>query len=154
MPRLSLRLLIAAVLLLSVAGVQAQDAKSEQEKILGTWTVQSAKEEGNDVADLQKATFTFAKDNRLTLKLSSVLEPIELKYNIVGGSKVIEISPPPLNDKDKNPQRDKDRGIFKIEGDTLTLCIADGPGPDPQAPKDFNVKARYVTTVVLQREKK
>jgi uncharacterized protein (TIGR03067 family) len=133
------------------------EKKDDPERILGKWVVQSAREEGKDVADLQKAEFTFDKDGNLTLKLANTPEEVKLRYNLLPDKpqKVIELSPVPINANDKNTrQHDRDRGLYKIDGDTLTLCICDGPGPDPQAPKDFEVKARYVMLVVLQREKK
>jgi uncharacterized protein (TIGR03067 family) len=147
---------VAALFLAHAPSAPVPEKKDDAEQILGNWVVQSAKEEGKDVADLQKALFTFDKDGRLTLKLPTVADKIELRYSLLTDKplKGIEIAPPPINDKDKNREREKDRGIYKLEGDTLTLCICDGPGNDPQAPKDFDVKARYVTLVVLQREKK
>jgi uncharacterized protein (TIGR03067 family) len=147
---------VTALFLAAVPLAPAQEKKEDAERILGNWVVQTAREEGHDVADLQKAQFTFEKDGRLILKLVNVPDKIELRYHLLTDKplKGIELSPQPLNDKDKNRERDKDRGIYKLDGDTLTLCICDGPGTDPQAPRDFEVKARYVTLVVLQREKK
>ncbi len=145
---------VTALFLAAVPLAPAQEKKEDAERILGNWVVQSAREEGHDVADLQKAQFTFEKDGRLILKLVNVPEKIELRYHLLTDKplKGIELSSQ-LNDKN-NREHDKDRGIYKLDGDTLTLSICDGPGPDPQAPRDFEVKARYVTLVVLQREKK
>jgi uncharacterized protein (TIGR03067 family) len=133
----------------------AQEKNTEAERLLGSWVVQSAKEEGHDVPDLQKAHFTFDKDGHLTLELAGISEKVELRYSLLTerSPRVIEITLPPLNTRVGNRKvHDKKPGIFKIDGDTLTLCIYDGPDPD-QTPREFEAKVRYVTLVVLKRLK-
>jgi uncharacterized protein (TIGR03067 family) len=149
-------LFAAAFFLITQSHSTAQEKNTEAERLLGSWVVQSAKEEGHDVPDLQKAHFTFDKDGRLTLELAGISEKVELRYNLETelSPRVIEITSAPLNTRvGTRKEHDKKRGIFKIDGDTLTLCIYDGPDPD-QLPREFEAKVRYVTLVVLKRTTK
>ena len=43
-------------------------------------------------------------------------------------------------------------GIYKIEGDTLTLCLS--PGGNPERPKSFERKAGVTVLLKLKRAKK
>jgi uncharacterized protein (TIGR03067 family) len=127
------------------AASQARQEKNDKEAIKGTWTVTKAEEGGKAQDELAKATFTF-KDDRLTLKLPSEKDPVELKYILdpAKNPKTIDIQP--------SDTKDAAQGIFELKGDMLKLCVAD---PGGKRPSEFKAPAgmKGVVYIELMRNK-
>src|SRR5262249_3312492 len=87
-------------------------------------TVTKAEENGKNQDELAKATFTF-KDDKLTLKLPSEKDPVELRYTLGPDKnpKTIDIQP--------SDTKDPAQGIYELKGDMLKLCVMDPGGKRP-----------------------
>jgi RNA polymerase sigma factor (sigma-70 family) len=118
-------------------------APKDEEKILGTWAVVSFEEGGQrpPEAALEVTRVVFA-DGRMTAKQGEREQ--EFTYKLGPARKPKEISL--TNDKGVTLP-----GIYKLDGDTLTVCFDRGG----DQPTEFASKAgTTVVLVVLKREKK
>jgi len=135
-----------AVVLLIAAATPAQDTKKELEKLQGEWTMVSMETRGN------KAPDEVVKQYKLTIK-GDQWTVTTLKGG--GGKATFKIEPsktPRTIDltfetaKSDSPSR----GIYKLEGDTLTLCRTAG---DHERPKEFKTTEEAGILVVWKRAK-
>jgi RNA polymerase sigma factor (sigma-70 family) len=127
--------------------------KTDNEKIQGVWKFDSGKINGQDPqgdegASIKEATFEITADKLIAklkdgtkeskYKLDPTAKPkaIDIVYNIPGGGEEIT------------------RGIYKLEGDKLTLCAKHRAGPD-ERPTEFESKeGSGMMLMVLKRVKK
>jgi RNA polymerase sigma-70 factor (ECF subfamily) len=120
-----------------------EEAKDE-EKILGTWALVSFEEGGQKAPEawIQEAKVTFAADGKMTVKQGEKEQEFTYKLD------------PATDPKGFSGTNDKGRtvlGIYKLDGDTLTVC-ADRGG---DRPTEFASKeGTTVVLEVLKREKK
>lgn len=144
------RLRMAAFALLAIgvccAGVAAKE--SDAEKLVGTWVAESGEQGGEKAPEdkIKGLELTFAADGKVTLK--SPKEPGKQKeatFKLDGAKNPKEI--------DLTPEGDEPvRGIYKIEGNKLTLCMAHKQDPRPT---EFASQAgTKQVLIVLKREKK
>ncbi len=148
--RLHETLLTLSVTLIAFAGVQAEDAKSDQQKLQGVWDVTEFIVDGHSVVkgDL-KFKITFAEDT-LTLQGPGG----------VGGRRVykftLDATTVPTN-IDTIPQDGPFKGktgpaIYELSGDTLKLCLPNQL--TKKRPKEFkSVKGSDLGLMVLKRSK-
>jgi RNA polymerase sigma factor (sigma-70 family) len=122
-----------------------EDAVKDQEKILGTWAYVSVETKGEKVREeVNKARLIFAAEGRFTA-MSSKGEKKEGTWKLDPARKPREIT--------TTNQGKTHRGIYKLDGDTLTICMPQEEGAD--RPTEFATrKDTKVVLVVLERQKK
>jgi uncharacterized protein (TIGR03067 family) len=128
------------------AAAPAQDAKKELEKLQGEWTMVSLEQRGKKVPDetvnLYKLTIKGDQwivkagdgpESKVTFKIDPSKDPKTLDMTFKGA------------DEETSSQ-----GIYKLEGDTLTLCRTVG---DRERPKEFKTTEEAGILVVWKRAK-
>jgi uncharacterized protein (TIGR03067 family) len=160
------KMVVAVVLALAVVGSAAvgvrqaladkpaatdkETDKKDEEKVLGTWAVVSVEEGGHreEGEGIKEARMTFAADGKWiwktpgkggkdgtykgTYTLDPAKKPKEVTVTINNGETI--------------------KGIYKVDGDSLTICSTD---KDIERPSEFITKeGMFVTLIVLKREKK
>jgi uncharacterized protein (TIGR03067 family) len=94
--------------------------------------------------------FTFTADGGLTVKEGNRTKPEGASYKVDPKKDPAEIDLIPPPDK-KEPTL---QGIYRLDGDTLTLCFGRG-GPGAERPKKFESPEGAETVVMtLKRAKK
>jgi uncharacterized protein (TIGR03067 family) len=143
--RCSLALVLGA-LLIAADGRGDEKKDKDAPKLEGTWTATSWKrgegEVGKDKVDtelvLTKDTYEFPKGiNRISKKGA-------IKVDAAKGT--IDFTP------DDGPANGKTLlGIYKVDGDTLTLCFTGAGG---ERPKEFKTADRNTVLATYERKKK
>jgi uncharacterized protein (TIGR03067 family) len=140
--RRGLRWWLAALLL--TAGAVHAGEREEQLRFQGTWRIveqgnfgQTNKQDTGQMVNVAGDRFSFSNNIRYTMKLAPTREPREI--DLVG-----------LPD-DPNTKNAKFKGIYRLEGDTLTIHFALNAG---ERPTDFKGTAKSTPYVmVFQRDR-
>jgi uncharacterized protein (TIGR03067 family) len=135
----------AAIAFLSMQSARADKKKAvkDEKAILGTWTVESYQEGGQKAAKevIETLSVVFSADGKM--KAIQGEKEQELTWKLDPGKKPKQFSV--TNDKGREVL-----GIYKLDGDTLTVCWArGGDRPDEFASK----KGTSVVLQVLKRQK-
>jgi uncharacterized protein (TIGR03067 family) len=137
-----------AVIFLIAADLPAlQDAKKELEQLQGDWTMISQESKGQKVpgeiakqfkltikGDQWTVTLPDGSENKMTIKIDPSMNPKTIDLMIKAGNTEVN-----------------SRGIYKLEGDTLTLCRTLG---NVERPKEFKTTAEAGGLMVWKRVKK
>jgi RNA polymerase sigma factor (sigma-70 family) len=126
------------------AAAGKDEAPKDEEAILGTWALESGEEGGQKAPEerIKEGKLTFAADGKVTAKLGEREQ--EFTYQLDPAKKPKEFSV--TDDKDRTLL-----GIYKLDGDTLTVCFDRGGG----RPTEFASKeGTTVVLEILKREKK
>lgn len=108
---------------------QAAPARTDEELLQGTWVVVSAEKDGNKPADVSKGRVVF-KGTKITLgDEGQPGETFTFKFSPKANPKGITLVGPG-DSKDSVP------GIYKLDGDSLTLCVRGKSGRAKDAPPD------------------
>jgi uncharacterized protein (TIGR03067 family) len=137
---------LAALFLVAAAG-PVEDAKKELDQLQGEWVMVSQEQRAKKLPDESAKQHTLTvKGGQWTVTTSPGAKPIEFTITI---------------DPSKNPKEmdltvkanDKviSRGIYKLEGDTLTLCRTQG---DRERPKELKTTEKEGILTVWKRAKK
>ena len=143
-----MRTLLAATTLALFAGgltiAQDNDAavKKDKELLKGLWKIESFESQQGKKDDFEGATLDFKPDGNVEFTKGD--DTKKATYTINPASKPKELDLKPV-DKDEAMQ-----GIYRVEKDVLTICIAEGPGA--ARPNEFAAKDRAVV-VTLKRVK-
>jgi uncharacterized protein (TIGR03067 family) len=121
-------------------------APTEMKALVGKWTVTKAELGGQDVFQIAKdLKFEILEGGKYTSKLGEEQEDGSFRIDAVNRPKVMDLMP--INGPGKGKTI---KAIYKLEGDTLTVCYADGPRPTKFATKSGTTEL----LMVYKREKK
>jgi RNA polymerase sigma factor (sigma-70 family) len=138
--------MLAAASYVAVHPGVAQDAKTDKDKLQGTWEFVSGQmggkdADGEEAEQMKKQKYVF-KGDKLTAK-------VECTYTIDSSKKPKEFD---LTVED-GPEQERGtwKGIYELKGDELTLCMA---LPNQDRPTEFVTKEGELTTLLkLKRAK-
>ena len=119
--------------------------KPETESIQGQWRPVSATRNGNEAPreDLGKSSITFSDDNFIGFGKRT----FQGKFSLDQSTKPKQID---LTFQGENDATQVVKGIYRLQGDKLSLCTA--AGPDAQRPAEFTSPAgENRTLLVLER---
>lgn len=123
-------ILLASGLLAAGDGPKPEDAKAQAEKLRGTWTFTRMERDGQDLlAQFGQAEVVFEADKftspgiQATFKLDPSQDPKAMDISYVEGPAAGQTV----------------KAIYKLEGETLTICRARAEGFD--RPKEFTAPA-------------
>jgi len=130
--KLHLVALSLAVALVGVVAVRAEDKKS----FVGTWQVIACEKEGNkESADQIKGRTVQITQDRITVRDASgkTLHSCTYRLGGSGDNRTVMLTSTEGDNKGQTME-----GIYKLDGDTLTVCYAEQGG---SAPKEFRTAA-------------
>lgn len=112
-------LLLAASLLVAMANVAADELSPELDRLQGAWTVIGAERNGQPLADKDFAgdVITFDKAEMILDRKGSLRQFYKVKIDASAQPKRIDLVGVTGTDEGKTL-----RGVYRIEGDRLTLC--------------------------------
>ncbi|SIO19617.1 uncharacterized domain TIGR03067 protein [Singulisphaera sp. GP187] len=132
--------------LLAAMGTEAEDVEAETKKFQGVWVLVSTETDGQVVASESLK----GRDVRMIFEDDRVIAKMGEKSLSLGTFKLDPSRTPRWYDRiysDGTPRR----GIYRLEGDSLTICLA-GLGKD--RPPGFGTKqGDGLSLLVYQREK-
>jgi uncharacterized protein (TIGR03067 family) len=141
--------MIRKVLVVVVVGLLlAADSKDkkDEDKLQGTWVLESEERDGakQDIGvKTPRVTFTNAGQGKVEDRKSGMSVEITYQLDAAKDPKHIDVT---VNDK-------KVKGIYKIDGDTLTVCV--GADDSDERPTAFATQAGdQRKLLILKREKK
>ena len=123
---------VLLTLTLTLAAPGPKDAKKDPPSLVGEWTAEGAVSRGKPDNPPPGTTWTFAADGKSVLRIGGGKEMVEGTYKTDPKKDPAEIDITPGIKKEGTM-----RGIYKVEGDTLTLCLAD----EEERPKAFDAPA-------------
>ena len=134
-----------AALLIAAPGVKEKpQPKAEEVTPTGKWVAEKVEQGGKDMLkELGEVTWTF-QPGTVVLRTRNRDHPMPVTFNPIASAK--EINTRPAFGPTEN------RGIYKIEGDTLTIYLNEEE--DGKRPTDFTPGAPNHTLLVLKRAKK
>jgi uncharacterized protein (TIGR03067 family) len=134
------------VMAVTLAAPAAKDAKKDLLTLVGEWAAESAVEEGKPSNPPPGTTWNFTADGKSILTIGGGLGTTESTYTTDAKKTPAEVDVP------NGPKGTPLRGIFKVDGDTLTLCMVD---KDQERPKSFESAATSKAILItLKRIKK
>ena len=129
------------------AAKEFKDAKQELDKLQGEWTLVSTEVGGKKRPDTENAV------SKLTISENQWV--VTYRDSPSTARATIEIDPskdPKTIDLTFRGEKEPARGIYKLEGDTLTVCYNATVGGE--RPKEFKTTQETGVLVVLKRAKK
>jgi uncharacterized protein (TIGR03067 family) len=139
-------LAVLALGLLVAAEMSKDDAKDDQKAIQGTWAAVSIEQGGEKQPEdeVKDARITFEAGGKVHLKHGDKEKNLTYELDSTKVPKQITV---------KGDDGKTQRGIYKLDGDTLTVCM--GEEDSKERPTEFSTKAgSKAHLVVLKREKK
>jgi uncharacterized protein (TIGR03067 family) len=127
---------------------RGKDDKDDLKKFAGDWTVASWKQGGNDLDREQLNTAKWSvKDDKYTFEMSGNGEEGTIKLDPAKKVPTIDLTITGGNDKGKEQP-----GIYKIDGDTITLSFARPGGTD--RPTEFTSTEDNGNILIVVKRKK
>ncbi len=145
-------LALPVVFLLLAAEEGKKDAKKELKKFEGTWVPVSAEVNGNKLPEdaLKELKLTF-KGNTVTRQYKGMTVKATFKVDPSKDPKQFDAK------GEEDGKEVKALGIYKFDGDRLTVCSVRGRGKELKRPKEFSTEGgtekAAVILVVLKKAK-
>jgi uncharacterized protein (TIGR03067 family) len=142
-------LAVAAVALSGPLG-RAEDAKDDLKVLAGKWKLVAGERGGEAIpeGDVPAGTVTFDKDGRVTASVADYESEGTIKLDPTKKPKTMDIT------HTKGPDKDKQQfGIYKLEKDKLTICVAHPGKPVEDRPTGFTTKDSDHVLFVFERVK-
>ena len=139
-------MVLAVGIVAAPAGTSAQDAQKGADKLEGSWTATSWKRGATEIGKDQVATeLTIAKS---TYEFPQGINRISRKgtFKVDAAKGTIDFTP-----EDGPASGQTLSGIYKVEGDTLTLCFTTA---GRERPKEFKTDDRNVVLAKYEKKKK
>jgi uncharacterized protein (TIGR03067 family) len=138
-------LMLVAACVLVAADAKEDAAAKDKEKLQGTWKVESATRGGKEApAERAQAMRLVIEGDQITVKEGTMAEAA--MFTLLPDQK-----PPAIDIKPNRPGEKTVRGIYRLEGDTLTMCWSrEGGRPTEFASKEGS----GAILLVLKRQKK
>jgi uncharacterized protein (TIGR03067 family) len=133
-------------LALVAAAPATKDTKKDVPSIVGEWAIESAHRGDKADPPPPDTTWTFTGDGKSVLVIGGGRGTTESKYTIDLKQT------PPWVDVAEGPKGMPLKGIYKADGDTLTLCFAEKVGERPMGFE--SPAASKAVVLVLKRVKK
>lgn len=141
---------LVAVLALSLGAPKIKDPVDKDPSVVGYWQLMEWTIDGVDQQAGQNYVHQYTADGRRILKLGDSDPDEGRTFKVVPGKKPHAID---LFRPSGQPAPDQFKAIYKIDGDTFTLVIAQGVGLD--RPTSFDVTGgTNLTRMVFRRVKK
>jgi uncharacterized protein (TIGR03067 family) len=142
---------LAALLVAGTAKAQDADAKKDLQSLQGTWKVISTIDSGQEVPAERIAKMTIIiEGNKLRFRMEGEPEVEEATFTLDPTKKPRAID---IVTTDRNGQGRTVRGIYKIEGNRVTLCT--NSAKDGERPTEFASRRQTRLGLgVLERVKK
>ena len=140
-------------LALAVGAPAAKDPPKKDAGIVGEWVGEKATAGGKErPVPAGGITFTFTADGKFIVREGKREKPDEGSYKADSTKDPAEIDIMPPADK---PGRPTIKGIYKVDGDTLTLCFGRGDKDAADRPTKFeSPEGSNVMVMTLKRAKK
>ena len=137
--------LLFVATLAGTMSLTARAADKDHDKIQGTWKIDKAQMGGMDMpADMRDNTKIEFKGDKVIVRRSDRDDPAEFKVDSTKSPKTIDVTPKKEGEKTH-------AGIYKLDGDTLTICI----NHDETRPTKFeSPEGTQTMLLVLKRDKK
>ena len=127
---------------------KGKEDKDDLKKLAGDWTVAAWTQGGNDLDRDRLDTAKWSvKGDKYTFEMGGNMEEGKLKLDPSKKPAVADLEITEGNDKGKGQP-----GIYKIDGDTITFCLAAPGGKD--RPKDFTSTEDDMQILVVMKRKK
>jgi uncharacterized protein (TIGR03067 family) len=133
-------------------GAPAKDAPEKDKGIVGEWVGEKATAGGKDrPVPPGGINFTFTADGKFIVREGKREKPDEGTYKVDAKKNPAEIDILPPAEK---AGRGVVKGIYKVDGDTLTLCFARGKDDSERPTKFDSPEGSNVMLMTLKRAKK
>ena len=112
----------------TVAAPIGKDAKKDPPSIVGEWAAEGAVSRGRPDNPPPGTTWEFTADGKSILKIGGKGETVDGTYKLDPKK-----DPPEIDITPGIKNMGTMQGVYKVEGDTLTLCLSDGEEERPKA---------------------
>jgi uncharacterized protein (TIGR03067 family) len=126
----------------------APAAKKDEDKLQGTWKVVSVEHNGKKAEPKMIAGWTLvvAGDKMTARDGNDVMDESSFRLDAAAKPPAIDLTMTAGNDKGKTV-----RGIYRLDGDRLTICVAE---PGKERPKEFRApEGAEATVLAFERSK-
>jgi uncharacterized protein (TIGR03067 family) len=121
----------------------------DKDRLQGTWKAVKMESQGREATEdeVKKGTMVIKGDKLTTVRPDGFTAESQITIDPTQRPKTIDLVPQDGPDTEKGKTF---RGIYKLDGDTLTLCMN---GPDMERPQEFKTEAgSQVMLMTLKRE--
>jgi uncharacterized protein (TIGR03067 family) len=142
-------LVVGALFVTKAPAAEPEKGKTDADRIQATWLPVSLEKEGKKAPQevQENIKITFAADGKGTVQEGGRTE--EFRYALDPAKKLKEIT---VTVRFADGEEKVYKGIYKLEGDTLTICVTDGP---EDRPTDFTTpEGSKRQLIVLKRDTK